>query len=412
MRYCRLFYIGVISFLTFQIFAQEVDVQFEEKREEIDMDALRKWIRDKRLITTKEIGGDLSLSGEVRTEFQNYDEKRNGIKQRGPGGATNLAAQSFDVEVDLILDYRRDRTWSAVKLKFDNDMGIASGTVKNIKLDKAYFGGRVVDGDTFTFDIELGRRKLINVFESKLEFGSLFDGVLFKFSKAFESIANFYVSTGAFVIDERVDHFGEVMEFGMLRIADTGLVSKLSFINWKKNSATTPQKLRYNYMVTQFLLAYQYMSSYFNKFFKFYAAGLINTAADRLPVTNNQKANLGWYAGMSVGVVRKKYDWALDANFQWLEAQAVPDFDSIGIGRGNAQRVGLYTTNINGSGAPTTSATAVGSGNYYGFEIDLLYAITDNLTLEQNFKLSNTLDKDIGPNLQYRQYEAEFIYAF
>lgn len=408
----RLRYLLALILCMSTVLAQDADVQFDEKQEEIDMDALRKWIREKRLITTKEIGGDLSISGEIRTEFQAFDETRDGQKQRGSSGATNQPARSFDVEVNLLFDYRRDRTWGAVKIEFDNDMGTSSGTVKNIRLEKAYFGGRAVDGDTLTFDIELGRRNLINVFESKLEYGSLFDGLLFKFSKAFESIANFYVSTGVFIIDERLDHFGYVGEFGMLQIANTGLLSKLSVVDWKKNKPNTPQKLRYNFIVTQWLLAYQFVPQSLGKLFKFYAAGLINTAADKLAVTNNQKANLGWYAGMSVGLVRKKYDWALDANFQWLQAQAVPDFDVSGIKRGNAQKVGLYTTNINGSGNPTTRQTAVGAGNFYGFEIQLLYAITDNLTLDQNFKFSNTLDQAIGPNLKYRQYEAEFIYAF
>ena len=69
------------------------DVQFSEKRdpEADDMDALRRWIRDKRLVTVKEIGGDLSISGEVRTEFQDTSEVRNGIRQRGDGGAFNRA---------------------------------------------------------------------------------------------------------------------------------------------------------------------------------------------------------------------------------------------------------------------------------------------------------------------------------
>jgi hypothetical protein len=58
------------------------------------------------------------------------------------------------------------------------------------------------------------------------------------------------------------------------------------------------------------------------------------------------------------------------------------------------------------------AATAVGSGNYHGFEIEGLYSFTDNLTVLQNFKCSWTLDKNIGPDLTYKQYEVKFIYAF
>jgi len=418
MRIIRTITFAFASFFMINIFAQTADVDFDEKQEEIDMDALRKWIRDKRLVTTKELGGELAISGQVRTEFQAFDEKRFGVQQRGPGGATNVEARSFDVDVSLNIDYRADRTWASIKLRFDNNMGIRSGTVDSIRLERGYFGGRVVNGDTFTFDIELGRRYLFNIFESNLEFANLYDGVLFKFSKAFESIANFYFNGGAFIIDERDDHFGYVGEMGMLKIKNSGLNAKYSIINWRKHkpvlgSSNYLEDLRYDFLVSQLLFSYLYTPQCFNKLFKFYAAGLYNHfAKNDLAITNFKRANIGWYVGTSIGVVRKKGDWALDVNYQYLRAQAVPDFDVSGIRRGNAQRVGLYTQNINGSGGTTTNATAVGSGNYYGFAIDLLYAITDNLTIQQNFKFSNTLDKSIGPDLKYRQYEAEFIYAF
>jgi hypothetical protein len=405
------------TFFILSSFAQSTDILFDEKQDEVDMEALRKWIRDKRLITTKESGGDLSISGQVRTEFQAFDETRDGVQQRGQSGATNLPARAFDVEVNLNIDYRTERTWAAIKLEFDNDMGIDSGTLNKIRLEKGYFGGRVVNGDTFTFDIELGRRFLFNVFESNLEFSSLYDGVLFKFSKAFESIANFYFNGGAFIINDKKDHFGYVGELGMLQIKNSGLNAKYSVINWRKNnpeigSSNYLEDLRFDFLVSQFLLSYTCTPKSINKLLKFYTAGLYNHFGEKLAVTNNQRANVGWYTGFSVGLVRKKGDWAIDTNFQYLKAQAVPDFDVAGIRRGNAAKVGLYTQTVDGKVVPTTIATAVGSGNYYGFVIDFLYAITDNLTIQQNFQFSNTLDTSIGPDLKYRQYEAEFIYAF
>jgi hypothetical protein len=43
--------------------AQTADVQYNDKREESDMEALRRWLQDKRFVSLKEIGGDLSISG-------------------------------------------------------------------------------------------------------------------------------------------------------------------------------------------------------------------------------------------------------------------------------------------------------------------------------------------------------------
>ncbi len=105
---------------------------------------------------------------------------------------------AWDVEVNLMLDYRTERTWAAIKIEFDNDMGIRSGTTRNVKLEKAYLGGRILPGDTFIIDAEIGRRFLFNVYDSKVEFSSLYDGVLFRFNKAFDDLGDYYFNGGPF----------------------------------------------------------------------------------------------------------------------------------------------------------------------------------------------------------------------
>jgi hypothetical protein len=393
------------------------DVQFSEKRnpEADDMEALRRWIRDKRLVTVKEIGGDLSISGEVRTEFQDTSEVLNGIRQRGDGGVFPKAQYAWDIEVNIMVDYRTDRTWAAIKLEFDNDMGQRSGTVNRIRLEKAYLGGRIIPGDTFTFDGEIGRRYLFNVFDSKVEFASLFDGVLFRFNKAWDAIGDYYFNIGSLLVNDKTNHYAYVAEMGGLRIANVGLNIKYSIIDWYKPAANEFNNLRYKYLVSQVLPSYQFYPEWIGKrLIKFYAAGLVNHLASGVPQTHGKSQKWAWYAGLSIGLVKKQYDWAIDANYQWVQAQVVPEFDSSGIGRGNSAGVGFYTVGLDGdpaSGA-TTAATAVGGGNFKGFEIEALYAFTDNLTVLQNFKYSNTLNKNIGPNIHYKQYELEFIYAF
>ena len=54
--------------------------------------------------------------------------------------------------------------------------------MSNITLEKAYAGGRIVSGDTFTMDAELGRRYLFITFESKIQFSALFYGLLLRFN--------------------------------------------------------------------------------------------------------------------------------------------------------------------------------------------------------------------------------------
>lgn len=402
-----------LSLLFVSCFSERND--FGGKQEESDMDALKKWIQNKRLVTVKEIGGDLSFSGEVRCEMQGTHEEKNGIKQRGSHGATHRPTIAYDIEFNLMMDYRTERTWAAVKIEFDNDMGTVSGTMHKLALEKAYFGGRVVPGETFIMDMELGRRNLNTVYDSKIEFSSIFDGLLIKLNKSFEKIGNFYLNSGVFIVNDRNNHYGYVSELGMLRVSNTGLYIKYSIIDWKKHYSNKHplRELAFNYIDSQLILGYQgEIPKWKNKFLKVYVAALINHAAKKIPLTHHKKANWGVYGGVSLGQLRKKGDWALDTNYQIVCAQAVPDFDSAGIKRGNAEDIGFYSYGRYGLGRPTTSKTAVGGCNYRGWAFEYLYGITNNLTMYQTFQISRTLDCDIGPLIRYYQYEMEFIYAF
>jgi hypothetical protein len=419
--------------------AQGVDANFRSKEHEVDMDALRRWLQDKRLVSLKELGGDLSISGEVRSEVKYTNEKLKTsgapdfIQQRGMNSATADPSKgiqgrpilAWDVEFNLMLDYHTDRTWAAMKVEFDNVMGTRSGTANRVKLEKAWLGGRLISQDTFTWDGEVGRRYFVNVFDSKIQFGSIFDGGLFRFSKAFQEVGDFYTNVGAFVVNLNANQYGEVMEMGALKIANSPWNMRYSIINWYRHypqvdlqngttqapGATFTQPWRY--LVNQYTLFYQTYPQWFGKrLFKVYAAGLWNAIAKGIPQTGGRKANFGWYAGISLGTVKKEGDWALDANFQWAQAQVAPPVDCSGISRGNAAGQGFFTTNENGSGTITTSTNAFSPYNYKGFEIDGLYAFTSNLTMQQHFAWSWTLNKNIGPNDIFKQYEVEFIYAF
>lgn len=405
-----------------QIVAQG-DVQYEDKRsvENDDMEALRRWLNDKRMITVKELGGDLSLSGEVRFEFQNVQEKIGSREVRGVGKAK--PAQVWDVEVNLILDYRTDYTWATIKLEFDNDAGTGSGVMNKIRLETAYLGGRIVAGDTFTFDAEAGRRYMSKPFDSKIEFGALFDGVLFRFNKAFISIADFYCNVAGFLVDERTNHYGAAVEMGGLRIANTGFGAKYSVIDWWKQFDNPQKNDRFHFVVQQALLFYQFNPEWlWKKLVKVYAAALNNIIANDLVLATSNtnstpinfgKQNWGWYVGLAIGQAKKAGDFAVEVDYQWVQAQTVADYDFSGIGRGNSGGAGLYTTAIDGSnGIITNAKDAVGPCNYKGWEVDFLYLFTNNISMDINFKMSNTLDKKLGGNRRFNQFETEFIYAF
>ncbi len=424
MRVSRCFhqsvFFTVISFFAFAPLAFTDTIDRENDSQDVDVQAVREWMNTKRQVSIKEIGGNLSLSGEVRTEFQKTGETINDIKQRGSG--TRFPSSTFDVAVNIMLDYRNDRTWSAIKLEFDNDAGVFSGTVNKIRMAKAYFGARACDGDSYYVDVEVGRKKLSTIFDSKLEFSSFFDGCLVKYDQSFERMGDFYLHAGVFVINERINQYGYVGETGFMNIAGSGLYSKFSLIDWdtKQESSNFYNKTkmdkianqrRFEFLVSQFTLGYKCYPAKLKKQITIYLAGLYNFAAKRLAITDYQKANWASYIGFSIGELKRKGDWALDANYQFLAAQCVPDFDASGVGLGNVTNSGFYTKDINNT-VLATRRNAGGNVNFRGVSITLDYLLSNNLTLQQQWLQSVTLDEDIGPYRKYKQYEIEFIYGF
>ncbi len=381
--------------------------------EERDIQALREWINTKRQVTVKEKGGSLAISGEVRTEMQAAYEKSNGVKQRGASSPFGIPHETFDVEVNLMFDYRADTTWASVKLEFDNDAGVFSGTLNKLKLERAYFGVRVIDQERLTFDTELGRRRINSFIDTKVQGASFFDGILFRYDQGFESVANLYIHAGPFIINEKKYQYGYLGEVGLLDINDSGLYTKYYLIDWDtKNLHNARENQRFSFIVSQLLLGYKFIPQSFQKIIVLYAAGLLNHAAKSLRITDRKLVNWGAYAGFSIGELKKKGDWAMDVNYQLLAPQVVPDFDEGGLGIGNASGSGFYTANINGTGAPTTRRTAAGSSNYRGYNITFEYLLTNNLVLFQSWTASQTLYQSIGPFRRFHQYEIEFNYAF
>ena len=64
----------------------------------------RRALENRKHVTIRDKGGNLNLSGEVRTEFRATNEKRNGIKQRGRGGIfSEIPMYNWDIELNMTI---------------------------------------------------------------------------------------------------------------------------------------------------------------------------------------------------------------------------------------------------------------------------------------------------------------------
>lgn len=358
-------------------------------------EALKAWIATKRQVTIKERGGSLSLSGDVRAEYFTQNEQKNGIKNVGSHSLHPLiAADQFKIAFNLFLDYRADATWASVKLKFSNNAGVISGTNNKLNLERAFLGFRIIDAEKFTIDMEPGRRKLNYTFDSRIEFNAIMDGLLIKYDQSSDRLGDFYIHAAAFVVNDVKNLFAYVMETGILNFYNTGVYVKYALIDWyTKHFGEPVLNAQFQYLNSQFMLGYRFTFPKVDKISILYSAFLFNSAAERRSFLDNDKANLAAYLGFSMGEIRKKGDWALDSNIQYVQPQAIPDYDFGGIAAGNADLSGYERT------------------SYIGGLFEFAYLITDNLTITQAFKCSKSLDY-LPNRFTFKQYRIEFIYAW
>lgn len=437
--------------------AQQDGSRFAEELNERDFDALREFLKSKRTIDIAEKACNLTISGDVRTEWRHLNETCRGKSVRG-GNATNRAGlpisrNDFDIEFNLRFDYVCERAWAVTHLQYDNSAGVdgnghvcgniarrhkknkkrcpkgecqtrgckddsiecqedpqgwhGSGQCNDLCLKKAYMGYNLCcDGNT-RFDVELGRRgNLYLVFDSKAQFLSRLDGILLKYDSTWDCVADWYIHTAGFVVDERVNQFAWVAEVGLLNIADVGVDFKYSYIDWEKHGK--------NRCFVQNPEGFQFRNSQFTLYYNmnpdvlcgvpvsFYGAFLWNHDGHKFWADGHEfdHHNLAWYVGFTVNKVRKEGDWAFELLYQVIQARAVPDDDMSGIGRGNVLDDVF------------TSCTRRGNTNFRGWRLEGLYAITDNMTLDSIVEWSHADDKRIGGSHRFSKFELEAIYAF
>ena len=431
----------------------------EKEARQRDFDALQNYIKSKRAINVKEKGGNLTISGDIRTEYYYCHARNHHISQRGmrssklyPNSYINMVApkkshheykrmpyrdrvayrvvrstmkppyqtSEFDLEANLIFDYVGDRGWGTVQMQMQNPMGIIEadrkalindsrrimyGSGKNDKftLRKAYAGYNVWEEGTSRFDLEIGRRRFYDVFDSDVQFYSYFDGLLARFSNSFEGVTDLSFKAAAFVVDQTVNHWGYVGELGLLNLGDSGFDVKYSLIHWDKHGANRfgyRHPLGVRFLNSQILAGYTVSPDVVSMKTYIYGAYLTNHDAKRTGLTHGRKANDAYYVGLKVGEVLRKGDYAFGAGYQWVEAQAVPERDVSGVYRDNPRGISFY------------NRRSGGYANFRGWRVEGLYALTDNWTLNAHFDRVRELNRHIGG--KHRSYELYLgaIFAF
>ena len=412
MRYYRIFFLCAIPCALFSAQGRDRDT------DRGDLPALRQWIASKRFVSTRVLQGDLTLSGNVRYEYATVNDTKNGNKYTGPCSCMPLISDTpFKIEYHFLFDYRTERTWAAGKVRLDNRMGAVFGTFDRLRLERAFCGYRIAEGDNFLIDLVIGRQRIDWVYDSRLMYASILDGILLKWDYHTPEYGDIYWHGSPFVIDDITNHYGLVWEAGWLQLLQTGFYFRYSLIDWQPHYPNQIDQRccsldAFRFQVGQLLIGWQGIPKFLNKRVTFHAAFLQNYAARLVPhLLGDRLANLGYYGGFRIGNVVRAGDWMVDVMIQYAEPQVLPDFDANGIHNGNAERIGLYTRNLNGTGPCTTRCDAIGSNNFFGFRINLFYSISNNFSVVQDFQYSYTLDY-LPTRLTFKRAKLEFVYAY
>ena len=312
-------------FASSPIAADEQDgSRFDEELNERDFDALRDFLKTRRAVDATPKISNLTISGDVRTEWRHLNESCKGQRLRGHGAVglngRPVSRNDFDIEFNLRFDYVNDRTWAVAHVRYDNSAGVddnghpcfysapiegdcldqarqcigdpegyhGSGNCSDLCVKKAYMGYELYDDCNSRFLVELGRRgNLYNVFESNVQFLSRFDGLLLKYESSWESVSDWYVQAAGFLVDERVNHFAWVAEVGLLNIADSDIDFKYSIVDWEKhgiNRCFVRNPRGFRFINSQFILAYNLSPEVISVPVKFFGAFLWNHAARKISV--------------------------------------------------------------------------------------------------------------------------------
>lgn len=455
---------------------------FNQDLNERDFTALREYISTKRNVELKEKINNLKISGDIRSEWRHLAERgirpitipgegvfsqdlflaNDGFKSlRGKGKVDPYTINSgiplglpiskndFDVEFNLYFKYEYGRAYAVAHLQFDNACGVSdngwlnfdedpagyhgSGSSREINLKRAYWGYNIYEGCGTRFDVEVGRHKLYDIFESEVQFGSRMDGIALYYSASHEGIGEWYWTLAGWVVDERVNHLVYGTEVGFMNIMDQGFDVQYSFVNWNKygrNRFFVRNPNGFRFQTSQLTLTYHLNPEWLcGKYAEIFGAVLYNSDGRHtgnrfigvenevelpngdiisefeimeVPVPHHRKKNRdrwGWYVGFLIGKVKKEGDWSLEVQYQYISAYVFPDNDENGIGRGNVLEESLtYQQRSN--------------VNYKGWKFQGLYALTDNLTIDSKLEFTRAVNKTIGGPHHYSSFEIEAIYAF
>ncbi len=399
--------------------------------------------RERILKQLEDYPGELAITAEVKAKWKTQYKRNDGHGTRGVHAVVpvsvptalilttegapmkNAPSNKYTSEANVYLDYETCRNWVEVKFQFKNDLGIESGTNNKIALQKGWIGYDFFDDEWGDFDAEIGRKPASEIFDSRLQFDSVFDGALITWRRRWQATGEFFIHGGPMLMDAKTTQIAVLMEGGLEEAFDTGGYAKVSLAWWKHAGAdryNVYNSPKYRYINPQILLGYDFKRETIGIPLKVYGSFIYNCAAEANVSSAGKKRPVAWYAAIQFGKLKKCGDMFFDICYQSVGAQSIPSFDNAGIGRGNSTSWGDLpviadptdpANFTNPQDVLTLPADQVqGNANYQGIEVRFYYNVTDQLIFKATGDFSQQKTRAVGGGNTNRTGELQLIYQF
>ncbi|MCH9634336.1 MAG: hypothetical protein S4CHLAM7_10830 [Chlamydiae bacterium] len=435
MRFFKYLSISLICLVSSSLFARSANSNYTQATDLLDtvnqkdLWAVRDWLKTKRVALNAK-SGDLSIAGDVTAEWRNVHEKLGSLDltsgSNSPGGWSN---NLYSIDFRLYFDYKADRSWASVKLEFNNAGGTFNGEANQIALDRANMGYHLFDDGDQRLDVLVGRQRSYEMYDSEVQFNSTLDGFTATYAMAMLGLADLSIRGGGYIVDQSENHPVWIIQSGFYDILDSGLYFEYAFCDWHKedrktttitnstsNAVVTVGKSKWDFITNQFILGYIFNPEVFSIDVRLFGGILWNAHAAKREIQRlsqnklkSSEKNLAGWVALQLGSVERAGDWAFQAQWQVVEALSIPDWDVSGIGTGNSTSSSLFGFNKFSS---ATNFPGNGNSNYNGFELDLLYSVTNELVLEIRLQRALAEEKQIGYPLNYTNFILAAIYGF
>lgn len=385
-----------------------------EKKEEPTVRRVR-FKKNKVAINKRE---DIILSANVQAKIQKFRETLEGERPVDPVIEPSIPFlpivtrnEAWEIEANLWVDHRGECNWAEINLRFKNFAGKNTGTLNKLTLERAFIGYQFWDcPERSRFQVEMGRMKIGDRFQSAVQYGSLFDGLLFGYGTPLRGFCDLYLQLGAFVIDFRTNYFSFIGEAEFSEILKTGWYFKYSYITWARRTSfrfilPILQFLEFSFRDSQWILGYKFPKERFCRPVQINGGFVWNHAAERDPAFAGFLGNTAWWVVIEIGSLVKRCDWLFKFGYQYVGLLSIFEGDVSGIGRGNRSDSSIFSLGL-------SPALRRGNTNYKGFTTSFAFALTDALSVQASYEASNQINDLIGGINVYSKAEFKSTYVF